>query len=120
RLVATNTENHAPFGNEQSGQMAVAGQLNLLGCEVDTYAIGSVPGLLQHPYYWAARPGVDQAGNSRHNVMGIRRGSGGGKSLMFSSHMDTMPVGPDAWSKDPFGSASDDSRLWGVGSYDMK
>jgi len=120
RLVAINTENHAPYGNEQSGQMAVAGMLNVLGCEVDTYAIGSVPGLLEHPYYWAMRPGLDRDGHARHNVMGIRRGTGGGKSLMFSSHMDTMPVGPDAWSKDPFGSDSTEERLWGVGSYDMK
>ena len=40
-LVRIETENHAPEGHEQKGQMAVASLLNLLGCEVDAYAITS-------------------------------------------------------------------------------
>jgi len=116
-LVQINTENHAPFGHERNGQLAVAGMLNALGCAVDVYDIGKVPGLLTHPQYWAKRPAL-----GRPNVMGIRQGQhkGNGKSLLLSSHIDTMPVGPDEWRVNPFGGEIRDGKLWGLGAYDMK
>jgi acetylornithine deacetylase len=114
-IVAINTENHAPHGNERDGQLAVAAMLRALGCDVDVYEISSVPGLLDHPRYWSARPCT-----GRPNVMAIRRGAGGGRSLMFSSHMDTVPVGTDPWRHAPWGGEIADGRLWGLGAYDMK
>lgn len=114
-LVAIETQNWAPDGNEQKGQMAVASMLRALGCEVDVYQVASVPGLLDHPHYWKDRPCT-----GRPNVMGIRRGTGGGRSLIYSSHIDTVPVGPDPWSKDPFGGEMSGGKLFGLGSYDMK
>lgn len=114
-LVGIETQNLAPYGNEQKGQMAVAGMLAALGCQVDVYEIGSVPGLHDHPYYWSWRPA-----HGRPNVIGIRRGRGGGRSLLFSSHMDTVPVGDDPWSKDPWGGEVSEGKLWGLGAYDMK
>lgn len=114
-IVSIETQNLAPLGNEQKGQMAVAGLLSSLGCEVDIYEISSVPGLLEHPKYWTERPCT-----GRPNVMGIRRGSGGGRSLIFSSHMDTVPVGVDPWSKPPWGGEISEGKFWGLGSYDMK
>ncbi len=114
-LVRIDTQNLAPQGHEYDGQMAVAGTLRMLGCKVDVYEIASVPGLLQNPLYWAQRPGT-----GRPNVIGIRRGRGGGRSLLFSSHIDTVPVGLDRWSKAPWGGDVSDGRLWGLGSYDMK
>lgn len=114
-LVSIDTQNLAPEGREQPGQVAVAALLNLLGCDVDVYEVSSVPGLLDHPQYWAARPCT-----GRPNVMGIRRGAGGGRSLIFSSHMDTVPVGTDAWSKPPWGGEISEGKLWGLGAYDMK
>lgn len=75
RLVAIETQNLAPDGNEQKGQMAVAALLAALGCEVDVYEIHTVPGLTDHPKYWTERPCT-----GRPHVMGIRRGTGGGRS----------------------------------------
>jgi acetylornithine deacetylase len=115
RLVSIDTQNLAPEGREQPGQMAVAAMLRMLDCEVDVYEISSVPGLLDHPQYWPRRPGT-----GRPNVIGIRRGAGGGRSLLFSSHIDTVPVGVDPWSKAPWGGEISDGRLWGLGAYDMK
>jgi acetylornithine deacetylase len=114
-LVRIETQNLAPDGHEHKGQLAVAAMLNLLGCEVDVYDIRSVNGLLEHPRYWPARPCT-----GRPNVMGIRKGAGGGRSLMFSGHIDTVPVGPDPWHKDPWGGEVSDGKLWGIGAYDMK
>lgn len=114
-MVRIETQNLAPHGNEQKGQMAAAAALQALGCEVDVYEIHTVPGLLEHPRYWADRPCT-----GRPNVMGIWRGTGGGRSLLFSSHMDTVPVGPDPWTRAPWGGEIDGDKLYGLGAYDMK
>src|SRR6476620_5378274 len=114
-LVEIDTQNLAPYGNEQPGQVAVADQLRSLGCAVDVYQVADVPGLLEHPRYWSERPCT-----GRPNVIGIRRGTGGGRSLLFSGHIDTVPVGADPWSKPPWGGTIEDGKLWGLGAYDMK
>lgn len=114
-LVSIDTQNLAPQGNEQRGQMAVAAILRTLGCDCDVYEISSVPGLLDHPRYWAARPCT-----GRPNVMAVRRGQHAGRSLMFSSHMDTVPVGQEPWSHPPWGGEISGGRLYGLGAYDMK
>ncbi len=114
-LVGINTENLAPRGNELTGQLAIAGMLRSLGCDVDLYEIDTVPALRDHPRYWAERPCT-----GRPNVMAIRRGRGQGRSLLFSSHMDTVPVGPDAWQHKPWAGEVADGKLYGLGAYDMK
>lgn len=114
-FVRMDTQNFAPDGRERSAQLAVAGLLRALDCAVDEYEVGSVPGLLDHPQYWAARPCT-----GRPNVIGIRRGAGGGRSLLFSSHMDTVLLGSDPWNKPPWGGQITEGKLWGLGAYDMK
>ena len=57
----------------------------------------------------------------RPNVVGVRRGSGGGRSLILNAHIDTVEVGDRAqWTHDPLGGEIDGGRLWGRGSCDMK
>ena len=58
----------------------------------------------------------------RRNLVGIRRGSGGGRSLVLNAHVDTVaPVEPDAWlAGSPWNPEVRDSRLYGLGSTDMK
>lgn len=57
----------------------------------------------------------------RPNVVGVRRGSGGGRSLILNAHIDTVEVGDRAqWTHDPLGGEIDSGRLWGRGSCDMK
>ena len=53
----------------------------------------------------------------RFNVIGILRGTGGGKSLMLNAHMDT--VGVDGM-EDPFSAEIKDGKLYGRGAFDMK
>lgn len=114
-LVRMDTQNLAPDGHERSAQLAIAELLRMLDCRVDVYEIGAVPGILEHPQYWPARPCT-----GRPNVIGVRRGTGGGRSLLFSSHMDTVPVGLDPWTKFAWGGELSDGKLWGLGAYDMK
>jgi len=54
----------------------------------------------------------------RINVVGVLRGSGGGRSLLLNAHMDT--VGVEGMNIDPFGADIREGRLYGRGSQDMK
>jgi acetylornithine deacetylase len=60
---------------------------------------------------------IEEVGPGRFNTVGIARGSGGGKSLLFNAHMDTVGV---AGMERPFEPTLENGRLHGRGSYDMK
>jgi acetylornithine deacetylase len=53
----------------------------------------------------------------RFNVVGIARGSGGGRSLLLNAHMDTVGTAGMKRSLEP---REEDGRLYGRGAYDMK
>lgn len=57
----------------------------------------------------------------RPNVVGILRGSGGGRSLILNGHIDTVTIEPaNEWSRDPFGAEIADGTMFGRGTSDMK
>ncbi len=70
---------------------------------------------------WLAAAGVDVAldevASGRPNVIGLVRGSGGGRSLLLNAHLDTVGV---AGMAEPFTPVLRDGRLYGRGAYDMK
>lgn len=78
-------------------------------------------GVAQYVANWLMRAGLDveieDAAPGRPNVIGIARGSGGGQSLMFNAHMDTVGV---AGMAQPHTPVIEGKRLYGRGSYDMK
>lgn len=41
-------------------------------------------------------------------------------SLLFNGHLDTVPVGRERWSHDPFHAEMAEGRIWGRGTADMK
>jgi len=53
----------------------------------------------------------------RPNVVGIARGTGGGKTLLLNGHMDTVGIAGMSDAHKPF---IKEGRLYGRGSYDMK
>ncbi len=53
----------------------------------------------------------------RPSVVGVVRGSGGGRSLMLNAHMDTVGAGGMV---SPFAPRVEDGRVYGRGAYDMK
>ena len=55
----------------------------------------------------------------RVNAIGIWRGTGGGKSLLFNGHLDTNPV-TEGWTVDPWGGLVDDKFIYGIGVSNMK
>jgi putative selenium metabolism hydrolase len=60
---------------------------------------------------------VDEVGN----VIGIMKGTGGGKSTMLYCHMDTVEEGQlDKWKYPPFSGAVAEGKIWGRGASDTK
>lgn len=57
--------------------------------------------------------------DDRVNAIGIWRGTGGGRSLMFNGHLDTNPV-TGGWTVDPWGGLVDDEFIYGIGVSNMK
>jgi len=60
---------------------------------------------------------VEEVQPGRPNVIGIARGSGGGRSLLLNGHIDTVGV---TGMSEPFTPCVRDGRLYGRGAYDMK
>jgi len=114
-LVRIPSENTPPTGGEQDCQKLVFSRLRSLGIPAEMYLIGSVPGLTSHTEF---RPGRDYT--SRPNIAGVISGSGGGRSLILSGHIDTVPRGSLPWARDPFAAAVESNRLYGLGANDMK
>jgi acetylornithine deacetylase len=121
-LVRTATENWPPTGNERGGQRLVAQWLAEAGAEVDVFSPADVIELASHPAYFGTINGQPRDGHDRPNVVGRFRGEGGGRSIVLSTHIDTVPGGdPDHWKVgSPFGGEIVDGRLYGRGSYDTK
>jgi acetylornithine deacetylase len=113
-LIRRPSENKPPQGSERACQEYIAGVLRARGWEPELYELSEVPGLDQHPEFRAGRDYRD-----RPNLGARRRGSGG-RSLLLTGHIDTVPRGTQAWTRDAFGGAVEGNRLYGRGSNDMK
>jgi acetylornithine deacetylase len=113
-LVAFPSENRPPGGEEGPCQAFVAGYLRGLGLEPDVFEPDAVSGAVAHPAWW---PGREYAG--RPNVVGRLPGRGGGRSLLFSGHVDVVPA-LGAGAHDYWAGEIADGRLYGRGALDMK
>jgi acetylornithine deacetylase len=114
-LVRIPSENTPPTGTEGACQEYVAGFLRRQNWQPVVYELGEVAGLREHPLFW---PGREYQG--RPNVGARRCGVGGGRSLLLSGHIDTVPRGTQVWTHAPFGGEIEGNRLYGRGSNDMK
>ena len=88
------------LGGETNANQVVAELYRTIGCEVDVW----------------------EAEARRANAVGVLKGAGGGKSLIFNGHIDTVPTGrPEDWRwSDPFSGKVDGGKIYGRGSCDMK
>lgn len=59
----------------------------------------------------------------RNNVVARLKGAGKAKPIVFSGHMDVVPVSPETeqeWTYPPFAGEQHDGHIWGRGACDMK
>jgi len=116
-LVRFASENRPPGGQEGEAQAFLADQCAKRGWIVDSFRPTEVPGIEQHRYWLPGR----EYPSSRRNVVARWKGRGGGRSILFSGHVDVAPFEPDNWKVcRPFEPKVSDGRLYGRGSADMK
>jgi acetylornithine deacetylase len=103
-------------GDEGAAQQVVARMMRDHDLEVDVWEPDVVI-LAPHAESVTLKTGF--AG--RPNVVGVFKGSGGGRSLILNGHIDTVEIGDEgAWNVPPLGADVSEGRLFGRGSCDMK
>ena len=87
-------------GGESDANKVIADFYEKIGCDMDV---------------WAEEPG-------RNNVVGTIKGAGGGRSLIFNGHIDTVPTGRhEDWKfSNPFLGRVENNNIYGRGACDMK
>jgi acetylornithine deacetylase len=123
-LVQIRTENLPPGGKEKPGQEYLyrfAGGF-LPERDLDLFEVDDVPGIREHPVFFPTIEGKERVYKDRPILVARKAGSGGGRSLVFSGHMDTVPIYGQRWEAfpDPFSGRIKDGRLYGRGTLDMK
>jgi acetylornithine deacetylase len=114
-LVRIDSENHPPNGREGNIQRYIADFWRENGIEFDSFIPTDVPGFTTHPaFYDDGRDYTD-----RPVVVAKIPGSGGGRSLIFCGHVDTVPAVGE-WRHGPCSAIIEDGKLFGRGSFDMK
>jgi len=104
-----------PPRDDSAHQAFVAGYLRDLGAEVEVFE----PEPAEYSGHRMHRP--NQVFDGRPIVWARLPGTGGGRSLLFNGHFDTVPADPiDAWTTSPWDAAVRDGRIYGRGSCDMK
>ena len=104
---------------ERDCQIYLQKRLQSLGFETDLWEPDG-PALYAK---YEGRPGANKGRTfeGRPNLGGVLKGTGGGRSLMLTGHIDVVPPGPAShWQTDPFQAKVDKGHIYGRGSVDMK
>ncbi len=102
-------------GRETPAQEAVAAWMAEAGLEPDVWPI-DLGELRRHPHYSAEVERDEALG-----VVGRLEGSGGGRDLLLTGHIDVVPVGDEpGWTVPPWQGTVRDGRVYGRGAVDMK
>jgi acetylornithine deacetylase len=115
-LVRIPSENIVPKGYEKASQEYLQNLIKDIEAEVDIFTPTEVAGLEEHEAFFGGRDYTD-----RPNVVAVRKGTGGGHSLIFSSHVDVAGARPLPWKTgDPYSGELKEGKIFGRGSFDMK
>ena len=104
---------------ERDCQLYLQTRLEKLGFTTDLWDPDG-PALYEQ---YKGRPGANKGRTfeGRPNLGGTLKGTGGGKSIMLTGHIDVVPPGArEHWQTDPFEPVLKDGFLHGRGTVDMK
>ncbi len=103
-------------GDEGKMALQTAEAFRERGLETTTWA-ATAEEMKDYLEHVGEQPGYE----GRLNVVGKRKGAGGGRSILLNAHIDTVPEGDHAlWTQDPFAANVVNGRVYGRGSCDMK
>ena len=116
-LVKIPSENILPDGFEKEAQDYLYSYLKKLeGIGLDYFTPLEVKGIEKHPAYRHGRNYIN-----RPNLVAVKKGNKSSRSLIFSSHIDTVTRKPLPWNlAEPFSGKIIEGKLFGRGSFDMK
>ncbi|MGG1256993.1 peptidase [Bacillus velezensis] len=104
------------FGHEFNAQAVVLEKLRQFDMDIDVWE-PSVKHLKEHAYFVSEREDFHES----PNITAVKKGAGGGRSLILNGHIDVVPEGnPAAWTYEPFTAVEKDGKVYGRGSTDMK
>jgi acetylornithine deacetylase len=103
------------MGSEESAQRHYAELLKLLDMEIDIWE-PKAEDMKINPDFMPARD--DYTGSP--DVVGVLRGTGGGRSILLNGHVDVVPAGGNDWTDDPWSGKIEDGKVYGRGANDMK
>ncbi|SNB71489.1 acetylornithine deacetylase [Arboricoccus pini] len=104
---------------ERECQLYLKDRLERLGFITDLWEPDGPALLAKYAGRAGAHPGRTFEG--RPNLGGVLKGSGGGRSLMLTGHIDVVPPGAtEHWTTDPFVPTLEAGMLRGRGTVDMK
>jgi len=114
---------HGGAHGEGAVQAAIAGELERLGCRVETWEPDATALAERYPFMRPLLPA--QGFTGRPNVVGwapsVEAPDGRRARLLLNSHADTVgPGDPAAWPHPPFSGAIRNGRLFGLGAADAK
>jgi acetylornithine deacetylase len=112
-LVRTDSVAIPPEGQEDAAQRVLRSALRKRRLDVELYDTGFLE-RSRHPYVRR-----DRCYRGRHNLVARLPGTGGGRSLLLSGHVDTVPAGRAPWRDGPWSGRRRGRRLYGRGSWDM-
>ena len=102
-------------GKEKEAQLVIKSKLEELNCQIDMWE-PDLGELKEHPYFVSDR----QSFEGSPNVVGVIKGSGGGRSLILNGHIDVVPAGNKDWSQSPWSGHIEGDKVFGRGATDMK
>jgi acetylornithine deacetylase len=116
KLLQTMVRFPSTQGNEKEAQLLIHKTLHEMRMEIDWWEPDGET-LEAHPYFYSPRSRF----TGSPNVVGVLKGSGGGRSIILNGHVDVVPEGNRAqWDDDPYSGKVVDGKLFGRGATDMK
>jgi len=114
-LVRIPTINFPPDGQEKAGQDYLKSYLKDMGLIIDEFSPADLPEYPNNPEF------LPRNFEGRNNIDAVWKGTGGGKSLLLTGHMDVVPIEPLPWTvTKAFEPLIKDGKIYGRGCADMK